>query len=255
MRDLLYRSKAPVVPVAKLRSVIEEVFKKMSRAHSRCKVEQGVQWRKFVGRYLRNDKARNRVRSVLGARADSRKIYFLGAEIDNPLIYLDDLPARMDVPVAPVHGDLHPDNVIVDHNDLPHLIDFAWAKKRENLLVDFVLLESSIRFMAFPRPINLEDQLRVDRALIDEDGYKRVRTLHFPKAMHQNDYARMSCAVEAIRERARGFLGDKFSMEQYLFTQMIVLYGLLRYDQYDPYVSIRALGLIATHLRKVRFPN
>ncbi len=33
-------------------------------------------------------------------------------------------------------------------------------------------------------------------------------------------------------------------MTNYLIAQFVILYGLLRYDTYDPFVSTRALGLI-----------
>ena len=49
--------------------------------------------------------------------------------------------------------------------------------------------------------------------------------------------------------RAKDFLGPDFSMDRYLLTQFILLYGLMRYPEYEPYSGTRALGMIAKRLR------
>ena len=73
-------------------------------------------------------------------------------------------------------------------------------------------------------------------------------------AVQAGQHAQLACAVTTIRQRARAVLSTQFSMDRYLLTQFLLLYGLLRYDEYEPYVGTRALGLIAMKLRETGLP-
>ncbi len=252
LRELIYDSKTRIT---ELRAILNEVFEKLNNAHSQLSAQRVLLGTHFK-RYLRNHHAprrgaRFRIRHVLAPNGGREEMTFLGARICNPLKYISVLTEHAHVFVAPVHGDLHPDNVVIDRTRVPHLIDFAWGRGRRDVLVDFALLENSIRFMAFPRPMNLADQLRVDRALLYEKGSDRIQDLELCAEEHREDYDRLACAVGIIRGRARTLLGTRFSMRRYLLTQFILLYGLLRYDDYEPYASTRALGLIAARLKKI----
>lgn len=240
-------------PPSELRATLGQVFEKLKDAHSK-QAPSRVVIKKHFERYFRDYAAEARIRCVLGADADSKKVDFLGAQIYNPLNCLAELPKYANVHVGQVHGDLHPDNVMIDQDGIAHLIDFAWAHDGRDVLVDFVLMETSIRFMAFPRPINLADQLLVDRTLIQEDGPKRIPHIRFCAPSRREDYTRLACVVAAIRDRARTVLGRGFSMQTYLLTQFILLFGLLRYEEYEPYAGTRALGMIAARLKKIGLP-
>ena len=256
LRELIYD---PEMPLPKLRKILSEVFAKLNNAHSKViakKVLLGTHFKSYLRRHNAPRRgSRFRIGRVLAPNAARKEIAFLGARIFNPLKYVDVLSKHAYLLVAPVHGDLHPDNVVIDRKEMPHLIDFAWARGRRDVLVDFTLMENSIRFMAFPRPINLADQLMVDRALVYERGFDRIPSLKLCTEEHREDYERLACAVGIIRERARTLLGPQFSMRRYLLTQFILLYGLLRYNDYEPYASTRALGLIAARLRKIGLPS
>ena len=253
LRDLIYDASTSKHT---LRAVLNEVFKRLDNAHS-GPTPKKVLLKTHFKRYFRKHVARVRIRRVLGPAAESKRSKFLGARIYNPLKYLNSLPKYVTLSVAPVHGDLHPDNIVIDRNRVPHLIDFAWAHRSRDVLIDYVLLESSIRFMAFAwaGAINLSDQLKVDRVLLDENGFRRIKSIRFTSPGRRDDYSRLGCAVGVIRKRARALLGDRFSMQSYLLTQFILLYGLLRYDSYEPNVATRALGLIAARLNKIGLPS
>jgi hypothetical protein len=243
-REVIYKTD---FAAGDLSDVLDRVFNELENAHRGRLLKVSVQ--KHFQRYLRHHAARGRIKCILGPEADANEFDFLGARIVNPLKFLETLPRYARLYVGRVHGDLHPDNIILDRNGVPHLIDFAWAQKPRDVLVDFVLLETSIRFMLFPRPINLADQLTVDRLLLEEDGTGGVKGLRFCTPESQWAYTRLASAVTEIRTRARRVLGRHFLMERYLLTQFLLLYGLLGYNDYEPYTGTRALGLIGAHLR------
>jgi hypothetical protein len=252
-RELMYDSG---ISTGTLRSMVKEVFQRLKSVHE-DPILRRVVLKSHFKRYFRKHKARGRIRPVLGRSAKSVRPEFLGARIYNPLRFLSSLPRYATLNLTLVHGDLHPDNIVIDRNGVPHLIDFAWAHSNRDVLIDYVLLENSIRFMAFPAAgaINLEDQLSVDRLLLEENGFKRINSIEFSGPARREDYARLAAIVGVIRKRGRHLMGDQFSMRSYLLTQFIVLYGLLRYDNYEPYAATRALGLIAARLNKIGLPS
>lgn len=253
LRELIYDSKTSK---SALRGILKKVFDRLENAHLNPSAKK-TSLKLHFKRYFRKHVARGRIRRVLGSDTDLKKLTFLGARIFNPLKYLDSLPKYANLSVASIHGDLHPDNIVIDRDRIPHLIDFAWAHKQRDVLIDFALMENSVRFMAFAAAgaINLSDQLNVDRVLLDEDGFKRIKALNFSCPARREDYSRLACVVKVIRRRARTVVGDQFSMQRYLLTQFILLYGLLRYRDYDAYVTTRALGLIAARLKKIGLPS
>jgi serine/threonine protein kinase len=253
LREIIYESPTSRSNLGK---ILDGVFDKLANAHSTHRVRT-VSIRSHFKRYFRNYAAQDRIRQVLGRDAHFNQINFLGCRILNPVKYVSSLPKRTRLSLASIHGDLHPDNIVIDRNGLPHLIDFAWAHANRDVLIDFVLLENSVRFMAFPSagPINLSDQLKVDQAFLDENGYEQIGNLRFSRHARREDYARLACVVRCIRKRARRLLVAEFSMRKYLLTQFIVLYGLMRYKDYEPYTGTRALGLIAARLKKIGLPS
>lgn len=66
------------------------------------------------------------------------------------------------------HGDFHLSNIVADDDLLsPCLIDFAWTETDGHGLIDFTMMESSLRFMRFPRDVNPHLLLEVDRLLAE----------------------------------------------------------------------------------------
>ncbi len=101
--------------------------------------------------YLRERETDSCLERIIG-RSRRGDVDFWGPRFSHPRVVLDRLLKRTVRYVrGAVHGDLHPDNIVIDRDDQPHLIDFAWAGVKRDILVDFVLLETSIRFRHFPR--------------------------------------------------------------------------------------------------------
>jgi hypothetical protein len=66
-----------------------------------------------------------------------------------------------------IHGDLHLSNIVISDGQ-PRPIDFAWARLGDHILKDYVMMESSLRFMRFPQYIHPRAVLTVDEALNSE---------------------------------------------------------------------------------------
>ena len=89
----------------------------------------------------------------------------------------------------------------------------------------------------------------MDRNLLQENGWRPLAAKSYSTDEATQFYRRLALMVGKIRQIARGRLGDSFSMSRYLLSQFIVLYGLMRFDNYPGYVTTRALGMIAKELK------
>lgn len=216
-------------------------------AHEASK-PKSIELLKHYGWYLRDRAAEERIQFILGSDAKKRQFRFLETTIYNPLVALERLQGRITCNVGPVHGDLHPKNVILDASKQPHLIDFAWSRYQRHVLVDFVLLENSLRFVSFPKDINPREQLQIDKWLLREEGYSKISNCSFSTGKKKGDYLRLAYMTQKIRESARRVAGKDYDFSEYLLSQFVVLYGLLKHDEYAIPSTVRALGLIANNL-------
>lgn len=66
-----------------------------------------------------------------------------------------------------VHGDLHCQNILVDENRVPWPIDFGWCHDNGSPLLDFVMLECSLKFLVIPHQACFSDLLSVERMLLE----------------------------------------------------------------------------------------
>jgi hypothetical protein len=204
-------------------------------------------------RYLRGPskphRSSARLTSMLGRFAREHEFSYLGARIHNPLYALD-RPGLKEIrtyKMCAVHGDLHPNNIVIDGNGNPRLIDFAWASKTGHFLKDFVLLECSLRFMNFPKHLSVGEHLYIDRMLMNEDGPEQIASLTRGSKL-ADAYARLALVLKLVRQRARAVGGVGYSFDEYLVAQFLVLFGLMRFEDYNLPTTLRALGMLAKHL-------
>jgi len=240
-----------VLTDAKLEKCFRSVFNKLDVPH------KGHRWEKrsivsLYKKYFRGRVGEKRLKIILGKNSDRMRFVFGEAEIHNPIKYFQRIVDSVNTPTGIVHGDLHTDNVVLDGHYDPTLIDFAWGHINRDILVDYVLMENTIRFNNFPRSIVLEEQRFVDEALLDYDGTSKVLSKSFNDRRIGQCYHRMAKAIKIIRGKAKDIIGSKLTGERYLLTQFLVLYGLIRYPDYDQIVATRALGLIAKRLADKR---
>jgi hypothetical protein len=202
-------------------------------------------------RYMRKEAAEAVLSCIVGRNRDKQDMLFMGGEVSNPLLFINAkcLQQQYFGKIGPVHGDLHANNVIVDGSGSVHLIDFAWATSRRHVLVDYVLMECSLRFLLFPHHVDPIEQLEVDTILLKPDGGKRLAGWDWDSPL-ANYYRRLGIVVDEIRTQARRFQSDSSdrSFLEYLAAQFLVLFGQMSYRDYNRLIAVRALGLIAREL-------
>ncbi len=210
--------------------------------------------------YLRTGKAATpaeeasvRVAVVVGTRTR-----LFGRPIVHPNTALWALKKRcLDVTVGPVHGDLHPRNVIFapKHDaphvlDLktPHLIDFKWSRPNGPVLVDYVLMEVTLRFLWVPRCFDPAEAAAINWDLLDEKGVMRRRRCRYePHAKHVE---RLKVLIPVIRQYAKEVTNKADWFTEYLCSSFLLLHGLLLYPDYDARSATHALGIIGWRLSK-----
>ena len=219
-------------------------------AHMACQRSTCVMIKEYE-RYLRDMAAEGRIKSVLGPDYAKESLSYLGSKILNPLIAIkkDGFKKSIVCKIGPVHGDLHPTNVVLNCHMKPSLIDFAWANANGHVLKDFVLMENSIRFMLFPNHTNWPLQKKCNSDLLDEYGFEKLQDSPYKGSDLEWHYARLAVVLRAIREAAKAVGGPDYKFEEYLAAQYLVLFGLLKFNTYPIHCCTRTLGLIGSRLQ------
>jgi hypothetical protein len=111
---------------------------------------------------------------------------------------------KQSIPIGPVHGDLHLQNVIVDAPaSNMELIDYGWTNQEKWKAIDFLMMECSLKFVASPPCARLEDLLRIDELLEEKAfGELSVDFSSLSRAMHGAELVAIAAAVSAVRHCA-----------------------------------------------------
>lgn len=239
-----------------LKCLLSDVYQnKCSLAHKSGDMI-GIYFKENYSRYLRNDETKAKLIATFSNDSEKVRIKFLRAWILNPIFLLErGFKERIECLTGVVHGDLHSSNILITPNEDPALIDFAWGDEGAHVLKDFVLMESSIRFLLFPQYVNMDEQLKVDKILLEEEGFDDVVACIDGSPL-RFEYQRMAEMVGVVRQQAKRLwkdIGADFDFDEYLAAQFLVLYGLLKYEDYNFYAGVRALGLIASKLKDTKF--
>jgi hypothetical protein len=253
LRELIYDFSGKVND-EKLALIIEEVYDSLEQAHLDSEIRD-IDVDSFYGRYYRGNTSDIVLKNIFGISRDKNQFEYLGVNIYNPIKYRYELPSKINGIIGRIHGDLHPDNIVLDSKYKIGLIDFAWAFEPRDVLVDFVLFENSIRFMHFPKAVNVYEQAFVDERLLEENGADDIISHDFSSEDSNRLYHRMARIIKKTRGCAKELFGGGFCFEKYLFSQFIVLYGLLRYDTYNQMMAARVLGMIADKIKKIKFDH
>lgn len=130
--------------------------------------------------------------------------------------------ACFDSKVRPVHGDYHQRNIIIEELSggiTPWLIDFEWTGKR-HVLVDYALLEASLKLFEFAGLFSESEFLGLHDALDKDQGANHLES-HKPG----NNVWRI---LREIRNQAKAEgLSKEHWREQYYTASLFVTMGLL----------------------------
>lgn len=163
-----------------------------------------------------------------------------------------------DISTSLRHGDLHANNVLIDNNDLPAILDFDLARNTHHILKDVLTLEADIVLRVLtPATAPAVTEARVLRSL-----YGHIySTQHFvlgewPAHLRTSLRAQFTHKiVRAIRERAMSLMnGDEEFVVDYLFGILRFAvsragrpaHGLSSYQRWQA-------GHLANHLETVLF--
>jgi hypothetical protein len=209
--------------------------------------EKGYDYLRSRAPRYQSESACARISDILAGAAT-----FLSDPILDPNIVVEKLRhVRLPYTVGPVHGDLHPRNVIFDDTlTHPHLIDFKWSRQESHVLLDYVLMEISLRFLWIPRGYDPVTEAHVNRLLVRRSGEVTCRRHQY--LPHRRHYKRLALLLPIIRDSARKVTrtGEDWYSE-YLVAFFLVLYGLLNYSSYDGRSATHALGLVGHRLREL----
>ena len=173
-----------------------------------------------------------------------------GDNIVDPRSVLERLRRHKSIPYTrgPVHGDLHPRNVVYDVNDQPHVIDFKWSTADAHQMVDYSLMEISLRFLWVPNGYDLRKGASLNRAM----SFEVPRRFQVGRCYDSLGQFRLRVRelVPIIREAAKDASRTAFWYNEYLVSLFLVLYGVLVYDSYNVPLAVHALGLLGNDLKE-----
>lgn len=238
-----------------IRQTFARIWERCANARGIATRHQFIMQRDYTW-YTRKQAAEPILTSVYGRHHQKVNFNFIGADITNPILFIDNrcFGEAREGWIGPVHGDLHANNVMLDKHGGVFLIDFAWACPSRHVLVDYVLMECSLRFLLFPHHVNLEEQLKVDTLLLKQDGASRlIRWASGSPLEHY--YRRLGIMLNHIRTEATQFCvrGGDAGFLEYLAAQFLVLFGQMSYKTFNRHVGARVLGLIARKLERDNF--
>jgi hypothetical protein len=133
----VYKDKAR--PDNEVCDVLGKVYESCRFAHQYAQLIS-VPLRSHYEWYLRKDRP-DRISETYG---NTGIVRLFGKNYPSPRAVINRLLQRsLPTPCVRVHGDLHPNNVVLASGG-PALIDFAWFKSEMDLYVDYVLMECSL---------------------------------------------------------------------------------------------------------------
>lgn len=126
---------------------------------------------------------------------------------------------------GPVHGDLHPKNIIFDADGKVQVIDFGWARNDMHVVVDYVLLDINLRAVALPSLVPEGELLAAARHLLPGDPAPAAGSL----AADRLEIVRREIWGRAVDQGAVSGGDGRAWLREYLIPYFLVAYGLLVY--------------------------
>jgi hypothetical protein len=122
--------------------------------------------------------------------------------------------------VSAVHGDFHPRNIIIGDITRAAIIDFGWAQPSFHTIVDFVLMEISIKFFYLPWSISRRELKIIENDLVmDFIPDQKIKDQRLAGAIK---------VIKAVRTHAYQYIDrsdDNWFINQYLFPLYLLTMG------------------------------
>jgi hypothetical protein len=141
------------------------------------------------------------------------------------------------------HGDLHSENFFIDDKNEIILIDFGDTGELHSL-IDFVTLESSIRFKHISKYYNLDELLKYEKQLFTIDSFKNNFNLDFINHKNLTKYFKI---ILKIREHALKYICNN-SLNEYLIALFMITFRQIRYPDLNQIYALRFAELLAEHI-------
>ena len=181
--------------------------------------------------YLRGTTKQNSkpMKALFDLFGNEEMVTFFGSAWPNPIKLVERILTDHDKfkgSYGPVHGDLHPKNIVFDNADNANIIDFGWATNGRHVVVDYLLLDINLRAITLASQIPEIQLLNAARCLAPED--------HPPDLEDE----RLKWRLKAVREVIWQTVKEKNAvssdanaewLKEYLIPYFLVVYGLLVY--------------------------
>lgn len=123
-----------------------------------------------------------------------------------------------DAAVGPIHGDLHPKNIVLDDQDTVQIIDFGWAQKRRHIVIDYLLLDINIRAITLPSHLLENEILEFANYLYESQSFNDL-----PKNVRHRGHLVHDAIWSGLRNRQ---VVNDWDTE-YIIPLFLVSYGLI----------------------------
>jgi hypothetical protein len=142
-----------------------------------------------------------------------------GKTWDNPVMLVQTLVSGREFSgsVGAVHGDLHPKNIVLSHENTARIIDFGWARPDAHIVQDYLLLDLNLRGTTLPSQISEADILALASFLNPTQDVDALPAFVRPRARIIKD---------VIWDKAKSRAVTDWHTE-YLIPLLLVGYGLL----------------------------
>lgn len=197
----------------------------------------GQEYRWYLRSFLDDDATWWHTWAAQWGDASTPMSHDLGADHHNPLWVCSQLKdRRLRLVGGVVHGDLHPRNIVLDHEKRCRIIDFGWSTTDAHITKDFVLLDANLRAMTLPAHVGLQDMA----ALHIGAGDVSLTT----NAVVHHRVPLVQVVQDMAAKRLRVSIGSDEWRAHYTIPLFLVTVGLLRHlGSSDNHLALRHLVL------------
>ena len=218
-----------------VRDSVAEVLKLVAQVHRSSDVgasggRRELRYSEEYEWYLRDtrtdDRARKIVEQLFGTGPN---VEAFGQTWPNPVTLVDRILKEHNVfqgLAGPVHGDLHPKNIVFDDQKEANIIDFGWARNDTHVVVDYLLLDINLRAITMASQVPDIELLGAAHFLHNGDVCKGVNDPRLVKRLGIIKEVIWSLAVS--NNAVSADTGPAW-LKEYMIPYFLVAFGLLIY--------------------------